>query len=198
MTSSSSSPEPSPKQSLRREALRLRRAESDRLGPAASQAVAAQADRLTIGPGSVVGGYWPLPGELDPRPLMESLAARGAVLALPVVVAPDAPLAFRGWSPGDRLEPGPHGTAHPALTAPLLVPTLLLVPLLAFDAKGFRLGFGGGYYDRTLDALRRGGGVVAVGLAFAAQQSPALPSDPWDQPLDMVFTEEGLLTVVRA
>lgn len=146
----------------------------------------------------MVGGYWPLPGELDPRPLMEALAARGAALALPVVVAPDAPLAFRGWSSGDRLESGPHGTAHPTQAAPLLVPTLLLVPLLAFDAKGFRLGFGGGYYDRTLDALRRGGGVVAVGLAFAAQQSPALPSDPWDQPLDIVFTEEGLLTVVRA
>lgn len=195
---SSSFPDSSLKQSLRREALRLRRAESDRLGPAAAQAVAARADRLTVGEGSVVGGYWPLPGELDPRPLMEALAARGAALALPVVVAPDAPLAFRGWSPGDRLESGPHGTAHPTPAAPLLVPTLLLVPLLAFDAKGFRLGFGGGYYDRTLAALRRGGGVVAVGLAFAAQQSPALPSDPWDQPLDMVFTEEGLLTVVRA
>ncbi|EPY01873.1 5-formyltetrahydrofolate cyclo-ligase [Magnetospirillum fulvum] len=195
---SSSFPDSSLKQSLRREALRLRRAESDRLGPAAAQAVAARADHLTVGEGSVVGGYWPLPGELDPRPLMEALAARGAALALPVVVAPDAPLAFRGWSSGDRLESGPHGTVHPTQAAPLLVPTLLLVPLLAFDAKGFRLGFGGGYYDRTLDALRRGGGVVAVGLAFAAQQSPALPSDPWDQPLDIVFTEEGLLTVVRA
>ncbi|SEH54226.1 5-formyltetrahydrofolate cyclo-ligase [Magnetospirillum fulvum] len=197
MTSSSSSPS-ALKQSLRREALRLRRGLSDRLGPAAAQAVAAWGDRLSVGTGSVIGGYWPLPGELDPRPLMEALAARGAALALPEVTAPDAPLAFRGWSPGDRLEPGPHGTAHPTPAAPRLIPTLLLVPLLAFDAKGFRLGFGGGYYDRTLDALRRGDGVVAVGLAFAAQQSPALPSEPWDQPLDMILTEEGLLTVVRA
>lgn len=198
MTSSSSTSLLLLKQSLRREALRLRRPLSERLGPAAARAVAVHADALCVGPESVVGGYWPLPGELDPRPLMEVLAARGAALALPEVIAPDAPLAFRRWSRGDPLVSGPHGTVHPALTAPLLSPTLLLVPLLAFDAKGFRLGFGGGYYDRTLDMLRRGGGVVAVGLAFAAQQSPALPSDPWDQPLDMVFTEEGLLTVVRA
>jgi len=195
---SSSSPPSALKQSLRRDALKLRCAESDRLGPAAAQAVAASADHLRVGAGDVVGGYWPLAGELDPRPLMAALAARGATLALPVVTALDAPLAFRRWNPGDRLESGPHGTAHPAETAPLVVPTLLLVPLLAFDAKGFRLGFGGGYYDRTLDRLRRGGGVVAVGLAFAAQQCPALPSEPWDQPLDMIFTEEGLLTVVRA
>lgn len=186
------------KQALRREALQSRRALSERQGPVAAQAIAARADRLRVGAGDVVGGYWPLPGEIDPRPLMAALAGRGAALALPEVIAPDAPLVFRGWSPGDALEPGPHGTAHPALSAPLLVPTLLLVPLLAFDAKGFRLGFGGGYYDRTLDALRRGGGVVAVGLAFAAQQSPALPSEPWDQPLDLILTEEGLHTVVRA
>jgi len=198
MTSSPSSSESLLKQTLRREALRLRRAESARLGPAASVALASRADALEVGAQTIVGGYWPLPGEVDPLPLMAALAARGAALALPVVMAPDAPLAFRAWSPGDRLEPGPHGTFHPAEAAPLLVPTLLLVPLLAFDAKGFRLGFGGGYYDRTLDALRRGSGVVAAGLAFAAQQSPALPSEPWDQALDMVFTEEGLLTVVRA
>ncbi|CCG40048.1 5-formyltetrahydrofolate cyclo-ligase [Magnetospirillum molischianum] len=186
------------KQTLRREALQLRRGESARLGVAASLALAARADALEVGPQTIVGGYWPLPGEVDPRPLMATLAARGASLALPMVTAPDAPLIFRAWCPGDPLESGPHGTFHPAAAAPLLSPTLVLVPLLAFDAKGFRLGFGGGYYDRTLDALRRGGGVVAAGLAFAAQQSPALPSEPWDQPLDMVFTEEGLLTVVRA
>jgi len=185
------------KPALRREALRIRREQTQRQGAAAAQAIAAGSARLEVVAGTVVGGYWPLPGEIDARPLLAALAGRGAVLALPEVTAADAPLRFRAWGPGDPLEPGPHHTFHPPATAPERRPSLLLVPMLAFDAKGFRLGFGGGYYDRTLAALRQTGGVTAVGLAYAAQRLPALPVEPWDQALDAILTEEGLVSVVH-
>lgn len=192
---------PSPaetKQALRREASRIRREQSARQGAAAAAAIARAGAKLALPPGTVAAGYWPLPGEIDDRPLLLELAARGAALALPEVAAPDAPLRFRRWMPGDPLAPGPHRTFHPLPAAPLLQPTLLLVPVLGFDAKGFRLGFGGGYYDRTLAALRRDGGLIAVGLAYAAQQLPAVPVEPWDQALDAILTEEGLVSVVQA
>ena len=186
------------KQALRREASRIRREQSARQGEAAARAIARAGADLALPPGTVAAGYWPLPGEIDDRPLLTALAARGAVLALPEVAAPDAPLVFRRWAPGDPLAPGPHRTFHPLPSAPPLRPTLLLVPVLGFDAKGFRLGFGGGYYDRTLAALRRDGGLIAVGLAYAAQQLPAVPVEPWDQALDAILTEEGLVSVVQA
>lgn len=192
------SPPVDPKPALRRAALQLRRDQAQQHGPAAAAAIAQAAPQLLPAPGEVVGGYWPLPGEIDCRPLLIALADLGATLALPEVTASDAPLSFRAWAPGDLLEPGPHRTLHPTEAAPLRRPTLLLVPMLAFDAKGFRLGFGGGYYDRTLESLRQQSGLVAVGLAFAAQRVPALPVEPWDQALDAILTEEGLVTVVRA
>jgi 5-formyltetrahydrofolate cyclo-ligase len=139
-----------------------------------------------------VAAYWPLPDEFDTRPLLDVLAAAGHPLCLPVVAMRDAPLVFRAWKPGDRLERGAFGVLAPMADAPIADPEVLLVPMLGFDAAGYRLGYGGGYYDRTLAQRRRRGGVQAVGLAYAAQEVPALPRTANDQPLDAILTENGL------
>lgn len=138
----------------------------------------------------VISGYWPIGDEIDPRPLLDSLAARGHPLALPVVGAPDAPLVFRAWSKDDTLMPGPFATRTPGDDAPEVTPRVVIAPLLAFDAAGYRLGYGGGYYDRTLAGLRRGpGAVLAVGVAYRDQQVDAVPRAPYDERLDWVVTE---------
>jgi 5-formyltetrahydrofolate cyclo-ligase len=140
---------------------------------------------------AVVSGWWPLPGELDARPALEALLARGHTVALPVVLAPRRPLQFREWRPEDPLHEGPFGVREPTLAATTRVPDVVLVPLLAFDPRGHRLGYGGGYYDRTLRVLREAGEVLAVGLALAAQEVAELPDEPWDERLDALITEGG-------
>jgi 5-formyltetrahydrofolate cyclo-ligase len=139
--------------------------------------------------GSVVSGYWPLPGEIDPRLLMRELAARGARLALPVVTGPGHPLVFRAWQDGDALEQRAFGLMEPPQGSAERIPDILLVPLLAVDDDGNRLGFGRGYYDRTLAGLRAAGAPLAVGLAYEAQRVAAVPVDAFDQPLDWLVTE---------
>ena len=187
-----------PKTTLRRQSALARAEASGRLGASAGAALAATAAMLALPAGAVVAGYWPLGDEIDPRPLMAALAGRGHALALPVVAGPGEALAFRAWTPGDALEAGGHGTRHPPAGAADLVPSVVLTPLLAFDRRGLRLGYGGGYYDRTLARLRHESGVIAIGLAFAAQEVPLLPADPWDLPLDMIITECGVIAVERA
>jgi 5-formyltetrahydrofolate cyclo-ligase len=145
----------------------------------------------------VVGGYRATGSEIDPSPLMSAMAALGAQITLPVVTERDAPLAFRRFRPGEPLEPDLLGLPCPRATAPELRPLLLLVPLLAFDDHGGRLGQGGGYYDRTLQALRGSGPVLAVGLAFGPQHVSRVPMDPFDQALDGVLTEEGYRAAFR-
>ena len=140
-----------------------------------------------------VSGYWPMRSELDIRPLLELLAEAGRDVALPAVLGPGQPLEFRRWRPGEALVAGRFGTAHPAPEAKRLEPDVLLVPLLAFDAAHHRLGYGAGFYDRTLAALRRHKPVLAIGVAYAAQRVEAVPRDAWDEPLDLVLTEEGIL-----
>jgi 5-formyltetrahydrofolate cyclo-ligase len=181
------------KKALRAHAIILRRDAMAAGGGTAAAALAAQVERLGIAAGSVVGGYWPMGDEIDCRPLMDRLAGLGCRLALPVVAARGQPLTFRAWRYGDVLEPGLHGTFHPVATAAELAPDVLLVPLLAFDSQCFRLGYGGGYYDRTLESLKAGAHVKSIGLAFAAQQVAAMPRDGYDQRLDMVATEGGLI-----
>ena len=188
---------PHPKIELRRQAARQRAEAAARSGSAAT-ALAEQAAALDLATGTVVAGYWPLGDEIDPRPLMAALAKTGCVLALPVVMGREEVLVFRAWTPGGELEAGGHGTRHPLAQAAVLRPRVVLTPLLAFDRKGFRLGYGGGYYDRTLAELRRTGEVSAIGLGFAAQEVAALPSEPWDQTLDMILTECGVIAVERA
>ncbi|WP_417488833.1 5-formyltetrahydrofolate cyclo-ligase [Maricaulis sp.] len=177
------------KDELRRRALAARRIAHE-AAPDAGERLIDQFPFELLAPGAVVSAYWPLPGEIDPRPLMAELSARGARLALPVIVAPGAPLIFRAWKNGDALEPRAFGLMEPPVDAPELIPDILLVPLLAIDPDGNRLGFGRGYYDRTLAGLRAKGAPVAVGLAHEAQIVPAVPVDAFDQPLDRVVTEE--------
>jgi 5-formyltetrahydrofolate cyclo-ligase len=143
--------------------------------------------------GAVVSGYWPLPGELDIRPLMHQIHQAGHRIALPVVKAKGQPLVFRHWTPGTPLVQGSFKVMTPPEGAPEIEPVVLLVPLLAFDRAGYRLGYGGGFYDRTLEKRRReahsGHPVLAIGIAFAAQETDSLPRGPFDQRLDWIATE---------
>jgi 5-formyltetrahydrofolate cyclo-ligase len=162
-------------------------------GPAAAVAVADRLlDEIDVPPAAVVSGYWPLAGELDPRPCLRRLAARGQRLALPRMQGQGQPLAFHAWRWGEPLTPGGFGVMQPDPALPLVRPNVLLVPLLGFDRRGRRLGYGKGYYDRTLRALREGGGApLAIGLAFALQEVGEVPTGPADQPLDAVVTERA-------
>ena len=142
-------------------------------------------------PGQVVAAYAAIGDEADPADLLRILSQHGCVIALPCVTAPDAPLSFRAWTEGEPLKAGPFGTREPAGGDPV-VPDFIIVPLLAFSPDGHRLGYGGGYYDRTLEGLRtQKAEILAIGLAFAAQEVTHLPVDPDDQPLDWVVTERG-------
>lgn len=140
--------------------------------------------------GRVIAGYLPMRDEIDPLPAMELLAADGPVV-VPVVQGEGQPLVFRRWTPGCALVKGPHGAMVPK-TGEELEPEALIIPLVAFDALGHRLGYGGGYYDRTLFALRARRVVLAVGFAYAGQAMAALPVEATDAKLDLVVTERGL------
>ncbi len=148
-------------------------------------------DFLDLKPGAVVSGFLPYQSEIDVRPLMARLAAEGMVTALPVVTSRNAPLTFRAWRPGEATEPGAWNIPVPPTSAAEVVPDVLLVPMLAFDSGGYRLGYGGGFYDRTLENLRRHKQPVAVGVAYAAQEVHHVPRAPHDQPLDWILTEMG-------
>lgn len=145
--------------------------------------------RVPVRPGAVVSGYFPIGDELDVRPLLARLAAIGHACALPVVDARDRPLGFRHWLPGQPTIPGPFRVPEPLPTAAAIEPSVVIVPLLAFDRRGHRLGYGAGFYDRTLASLRAGGAVLAVGAAFATQEVDAIPVGPEDQPLDWIVTD---------
>lgn len=141
--------------------------------------------------GRVLSGYIAMRGEADPRAAM---AAHQGPVCLPVVPGKAVPLIFRAWD-GGALVPGPFGTSHPPEDAPLLVPQVLIVPLAGFDRAGNRIGYGGGYYDRSLERLRANGPVTAIGLAFATQELPAIPAEPFDQPLDLVVTDREIIKI---
>ncbi|MEM1130019.1 MAG: 5-formyltetrahydrofolate cyclo-ligase [Pseudomonadota bacterium] len=138
-----------------------------------------------------VAGYLPIGTEIDPRPAMETLAETRPV-CVPVMQGRDLPLVFRRWRPGCALARGPFGVDVPE-SGEMLTPAVLIVPLLAFDRAGFRLGYGGGFYDRTLETLRASAPVLAIGFAFAAQEMPAVPREVTDQKLDLIVTERAIL-----
>jgi 5-formyltetrahydrofolate cyclo-ligase len=136
--------------------------------------------------------YHPSGAEMDARPLAEALSGLGWKLALPWCEAPDAPVVFRAWTPGDRLAPDAVGIASPLPSQPAVTPDLVICPLLAFDAHGYRLGQGGGYYDRTLEKLRAGEHKpVVVGLAFSFQEVESVAHEAHDQKIDAILTEKG-------
>ncbi len=173
------------KPALRARARALRRELAARC-PAAATLVADHAPALP--PGRVVAVYHAMGSELDPSPLALALIDQGQALCLPVVVARDAPLVFRRWSPGEPLAPDAAGCPAPTTAAPVVTPDLILTPLLAFDAAGGRLGQGGGHYDRTFAKLPE---ARRIGLAFAGQEVAALPLEPHDIRLHGVLTESG-------
>ena len=141
---------------------------------------------------SMVAGYLPVRSELDPRPAMLALSGLGYRLCVPVVEAPRLPLGFRTWAPGAVTERGAFGIEVPVEGAPA-EPDLILVPMLAFDARGHRLGYGGGFYDRTIAAIRARRPLVALGLAYAGQELPEVPDGDHDMRLDGIVTEAGVL-----
>jgi len=187
------------KKELRKQAKR-RRAEAAAEHPHAGERLAAHvlavaADR----PGATVSAYWPMGDEIDPRPAIAALHARGHTIGLPVMQGADTPLVFRQWWPDAPLADGGFGTRMPTEAAPEVTPEVLLVPMLAFNDAGYRLGYGGGFYDRTLDKLRRENpATLAVGLAYGAQRVDDLPVGPYDQPLDALVTESGPISLRRA
>jgi 5-formyltetrahydrofolate cyclo-ligase len=144
---------------------------------------------------NIVSAFFPYKSEIDTRPLLGKLAGEGWTTCLPIVIALGEPLIFRRWLPGEVTMPGVWGIPRPTDDAPLLEPDVLLVPLMAFDREGYRLGYGGGFYDRTLEQLRAKKTIIAIGVAYAAQESDAVPHGPHDQPLDYVMTESGLFKV---
>lgn len=163
---------------------------------AAGPGSAAQLSQVLAGyRGVPLAGYMPIRTEIDPLPAMEEAAAHG-VVGVPVIQGEGLPLKFSRWRPGAEMVDGPFGARVPAV-ADFFDPEILIVPLVAFDARGGRLGYGGGFYDRTLERLRRHGAVLAIGFAYDAQQAEALPLEPTDQPLDMVVTESRVLTLRR-
>ena len=147
--------------------------------------------------GDRVAGYAAIGTEVDVTPLLNRLAAVDWGLALPVVVGRDRPLLFRDWMPGQPLMPDRYGVPCPAGDARPCRPAVLLVPLLAFDRRGYRLGYGGGFYDRTLATYRRQGAVSAIGIAFADQEVSAVPANDHDQRLDWIITDRDAISVSR-
>jgi len=177
------------KADLRSAALAKRDALSDKQRAAAAKAVAKRGLPVEITHGIIVSGYSPIRSEIDPVPLMRALAAQGARLALPTVMARGKSLAFRAWSPDDRLMLGPLGIPEPSPAAAEVIPDIMLVPLAAFDRAGHRIGYGAGHYDFTLAHLRKTKAIAAVGLAFAAQEIELVPALQHDVALDYVLTE---------
>lgn len=177
------------KAAARRAAMDRRRAAFAAAGPGSADILAAV---LRDHRGRPISGFLPIRTEIDPTPAMAAAAAHGPV-GVPVIDGPGLPLRFARWHPGCTLVPGPFGAQVPQ-TPDWLVPEILIVPLLAFSAAGGRLGYGGGFYDRTLERLRAANPATrAIGFAFAAQQDDALPLDGTDQPLDMIVTEQGVI-----
>lgn len=176
-----------------RAAQRARRAEAFCQQPdAGSRALEHFQASIGYADGSVVSGYLPVDEEFDVLPLLAAAAERGLPTGLPVVPGKGEPLVFRAWAPGEPLIEGVLGIPVPEETVDVITPNLLFVPMLAFDDAGFRLGYGGGFYDRTLSLLReRDPATLAVGVAFAAQRVDHVPRNHFDQPLDWIVTEEG-------
>jgi len=160
---------------------------------AAARAMAVFLDSIPVGPQDIVAAYRPIFSELDPTPLMAALHERGISLCVPVIMGQAQPLTFRLWTPDTPMEVGAFGAEIP-VDPTESTPTIVIAPMLAYDRALWRLGYGGGFYDRTLEGLRERGAVRAYGYAYAAQAMEAVPIEPTDQRLDGVITPDGLVT----
>jgi 5-formyltetrahydrofolate cyclo-ligase len=177
------------KSSLRREAVAHRDALPADERRAAADVIAVREFPLPLSASVIVSGFMPLKSEINPLPLMQKLAREGAGLALPRIVGRGRPLSMRAWQFGGALDRGQWGIREPKIDAPEVDPDVLLVPLLAFDRAGHRIGYGAGYYDMTIARLRGLKKVTAIGIAFAAQEVPQVPATERDERLDLVLTE---------
>ena len=186
------------KAELRREALTRRDALPTEMRKSAAEAIAARAFPIPVAPGMVVSGFMPLKSEISPLPLMRKLADAGARLALPVVAGRGKPLIMRSWRWGEPLVPGVWGIREPRPEAPEVQPDILLVPLLAFDRSGHRIGYGAGYYDLTIAQLRAKKLIAAIGIALAAQEVETVPRTAFDAQLDLVLTENETIDLRNA
>jgi len=165
---------------------------------AAAAAIAARPLPVAVAPGAIASGFSPLKNEINPVPLMRVFATAGARLALPVVAGKGKPLVMRAWGFGEPLVAGVWGIREPPATAPEVFPDILIVPLLAFDRAGHRVGYGAGYYDRTIARLRGMKPVTAIGIAYAAQEIAEVPATPRDATLDLVLTEREVIDFRKA
>ena len=145
---------------------------------------------------NIISGYLSYRGEIDVTGLMQQLSDQGWKTCLPVVKADGEPLVFRSWSPGQETIAGRWGIAVPPASVKTVEPDVLLVPLLSFDRSGFRLGYGGGFYDRTIEFLKTRKKIITMGVAYAGQEVDKVPHENHDQPLDMVITEKGIVECV--
>ena len=183
---------------LRKSALARRDALPAAERQAAAEAIAARPFPVAIKPGTIVSGFSPLKSEINPLPLMRRLAALGATLALPVVAGRGQPLIMRAYAFGQPLNEGVWGIREPNEDAAEVDPDILIVPLAGFDRRGHRIGYGAGYYDMTIGRLRSLKPVVAVGIAYAAQEFPKVPITPRDERLDLVLTERDVIDFRKA
>jgi 5-formyltetrahydrofolate cyclo-ligase len=186
------------KTEIRRDAVARRDALPAADRAAAAAAIAARPLPVAVRPGAIVSGFSPLKSEINPVPLMRAFAAAGATLALPVVAGRGKPLTMRSWNFGEPLVSGVWGIREPPESAPEVFPDILIVPMLAFDRAGQRIGYGAGYYDMTIGRLRGMKPVIAVGIAYAAQETARIPTTPRDAALDLVLTERETIDFRKA
>ena len=184
---------PDLKAELRREALAKRDAMPPDARAAAAEAVAARPLPVAVAPGAVVSAYSPIRSEINPLPLLRRFAEAGASLALPAIAGRGMPLILRGWTFGAPLARGQWNIREPGPEAPQVHPDIMIVPLAAFDRRGYRIGYGAGYYDLTLNAARARKKVIAIGLAYGSQEIAAVPNHGHDARLDLVLTETDVI-----
>ena len=181
------------KSALRASVLALRDAMPAASRQAAAEAIAARGLPVEVKPGAIVSGFMPMKTEINPLPLLRRLADAGALLALPCIDGRGKPLIMRAWAFGDEFKAGQWGIREPLPEAPEAAPDIVLVPLACFDSAGNRIGYGAGYYDMTLHALRARKSVIAIGIAFAAQEIPHVPATERDERLNFVLTEREII-----
>lgn len=192
------SPVEGSKAALRAVALSLRDALPPTMRQAAAEAIARRPLPVAVTPGLIVSAFSPMKTEINPMPLLRKFAEAGCRLALPCIAGRGHPLIMRTWDVGAPMESGQWGIREPAAAAAEVAPDIVIVPLAAFDRAGHRIGYGAGYYDMTLHKLRGLKNIVAIGIAFAAQEIARVPATERDERLDLVLTEREVISFRRA